>query len=50
MPDQTQPDAGVAEGTVLEVTVHGEPGEKVQVRREVVVYEEDGTWHKEVVD
>lgn len=43
-------DAGVEHGTVLDVTVHGEPGEKVQIRREVVVVEEDGSWHKEVVD
>lgn len=50
MPDQKQPDAGVADGTVLEVTVHGAPNEKVVVRREVVVYEDDGTWHKEVVE
>jgi hypothetical protein len=47
MPDQTQPDAGVADGTVLTVEIHpGVPNAEVEIHEETVVYDANG-WHKE---
>lgn len=47
MAKQSKHPSGVEDGTVLTTTVHGQPGEPVKIVNEVVVHEEDGTWHKE---
>jgi hypothetical protein len=43
--------SGVEDGTILETLVHSEiPNTPVEIRQERVVFDVDGSWHKEVVE